>query len=304
MVPMSKCPTREELLKDVLSDASWADIASKYGYSDDRFLRKKAKEWGLPPRRKFLSPSKEELEEMIKTHTPYEIADMLGYGDGGWSRIYLLCRKYGIKFDYSKNASIRSIAFTQRQLDIMYGALLGDAAFGHRKGSATASLKFCHGEKQIDYLLWKRDEFAPFVTKKQLYTSNRVSTLGGRPCYSFGTIVHPAISEAYSLCCSTGRKRISKEWLSRLSDLSVAVWYMDDGSLNRRYHTVTLCTNAYSLDEHLLLVDFFKNKYNLDAKIESRRNGQFSIRINASQSRAFMDIVSPHIPDCMKYKTW
>lgn len=301
---MSKCPTKEELLADVLSDATWADIASKYGYSDARFLRKKAKEWGLPLRRRFLSPSKEELEELIKTHTPYDIADILGYGDGGWSRIYLLCRKYGIKFDYSKNASIRKIGFTQRQLDIMYGSLLGDASFTHKRDSKSASLSFCHGEKQIEYLLWKQREFDPFVTKRQLYSSCRTASFGGSPCYSFGTIVHPEISDAYALCCKSGRKTISKDWLSRLSDLSVAVWYMDDGSLNKKYHTITLCTNAYSLDEHFLLVDFFKNKYNLDAKIESRRNGQFSLRINASQSRAFMDIVSPHIPDCMKYKTW
>ena len=62
---MSKCPTQEQLLQDVLSDLSWFEIAEKYGYTDARFLRKKAAQWGFPPRRKILKPTKEELSDML-----------------------------------------------------------------------------------------------------------------------------------------------------------------------------------------------------------------------------------------------
>jgi hypothetical protein len=37
---MSKCPSKEQLLQDVLSDLSWFAIAEKYGYTDARFLQK------------------------------------------------------------------------------------------------------------------------------------------------------------------------------------------------------------------------------------------------------------------------
>ena len=38
---MSKCPTKDQLYQDFLSDLSWFEIAEKYGYTDSRFLRKK-----------------------------------------------------------------------------------------------------------------------------------------------------------------------------------------------------------------------------------------------------------------------
>ena len=31
---MSKCPTKEQLLQDILSDLSWFEIAEKYGLAD------------------------------------------------------------------------------------------------------------------------------------------------------------------------------------------------------------------------------------------------------------------------------
>ena len=35
-----KKPAKEELLAYLLSSATWAEIAAKYGYSDPRFLRR------------------------------------------------------------------------------------------------------------------------------------------------------------------------------------------------------------------------------------------------------------------------
>ena len=77
---------------------------------------------------------------------------------------------------------------------------------------------------------------------------------------------------------------------------------MDDGSINKRYKTIVLCTNSFSAEEHQLLIEYFRSSYGIEAKPEPRRNGQFVLRINASQSKSFLDIVAPHIPDCMNYK--
>ena len=90
-----KAPTKEQLLADVLSNATWNEIAQKYGYSDPRFLRKLARRYDLPKRRAILKPSEHALRRMIQEEglTPYQIADQLGYGPGGWSNIYAYCRE-------------------------------------------------------------------------------------------------------------------------------------------------------------------------------------------------------------------
>lgn len=296
-----KAPSKEQLLADVLSDASWKEIADKYGYTDSAFLRKLARRYDLPKRRVIRKPSESDLRHMIIDEglTPYQIADKLGYGEGGWSNIYKYCRDYGIEFDFSKNYDLRSVPFTQYQKDVALGSLLGDAYL--RPSGNSYALSFTHGEKQLAYLEWKLSVFDNFVATKEFYKSIR-EFHGNAPIYSFSTITHPYLLEMHGLCYPDGKKRISQEWLELLSPISLAVWYMDDGSRNRHYGTITLCTNSFSYDEHLMLVDYFAYHFGIDAKVEPRRNGQYSIRINASQRNRFFDIVAPHIPDCMSYK--
>lgn len=296
-----KTPSKEQLLSDVTSSATWKEIASKYGYSDPRFLRKLARRYQLPPRRKILKPSEAKLRSLIlEEHlTPYQVAERLGYGSGGWSNIYAYCREYGIKFDFSKNHELRSVPFTQRQKEVALGSLLGDAYL--RPSGRSFALSFTHGEKQKAYLEWKLSEFENFVATKDFWVSHR-EFRGNAATYSFATITHPFLLELHKLCYPRGRKYVSPEWLNQLSPLSLAVWYMDDGSRNRRYKTITLCTNSFSYEEHVTMVEYFISRYGIEPKIESRRNGQFSLRINASNSGDFLRIITPYIPNCMRYK--
>lgn len=306
---MSKCPTPDQLLQDVLSELTWFEIAEKYGYSDARFLRKKAKQWNLPPRRNILKPSKEILADMLCNQhmTPCQIADALGYGEGGWSNIYAYCREYGLDFDYSRNRELRATPFTQRQQEIVFGTLLGDGYLRPTNGNAenhSYALSLCHGEKQLDYLKWKLNEFENFVTTKNFQINTR-QFRGNAPTYAFSTVSHPFLNEAHRICyCADGKKDISAEWLERITPLSLAVWYMDDGSLNKRYHTVVLCTNSFSRQGQLLAIAFLKDRYGIESVLEPRRNQQTVIRINASQSRKFMNLIAPYVPSCMSYKLW
>ena len=299
-----KAPTKDQLLADVLSDLTWKEIADKYGYTDPRFLRKLARRYGLPHRRTILKPYEEDLRKMVLVDglTPYEVADKLGYGPDGWSNIYKYCRDYGIEFDFSKNHDLRVVPFTQRQKDIVLGSLLGDAYLRPTKPSRKAfSLSFSHGEKQKEYLDWKRSEFQNYVTQADYAVSVR-DFHGNKPVYSFSTISHPYLTELHDMCYATGKKDVTQEWCSLLSPLSLAVWYMDDGSINKRYGTIVLCTNSFSNEGQLMLIDCLGSRFGVKAVLEPRRNNQTVLRINASQRHRFLELVSPHIPDCMSYK--
>lgn len=296
-----KAPSREQLLSDVMSDLTWKEIAEKYGYSDARFLRKLSNRYGFPKRRKILKPSESELRGMIISEnlSPNQIAERLGYSAGGWSNIYAYCREYGITVDFSVNHELRSVEFTQRQKEIALGSLLGDAYL--RPSGNSFSLSFTHGEKQVEYLKWKLREFGNFVVTKEFYEHEK-NFHGNRRTYSFSTINHPYLLELHSLCYPAGKKVVSDEWLNSLSPLSLAVWYMDDGSINKRYKTIVLCTNCFSVQEQQRILDYFASSLCINAKLEERRNGQFVVRINASERTKFLDLIAPHIPDCMSYK--
>ena len=187
--------------------------------------------------RKILKPSKEVLASMIESGlTPYQIAEQLGYSSGGWSNIYKYCREYGIEFDYSRNYQLHNIPFTQTQKDVMYGSILGDG-YLRSTGHVSWSLVFAQGSKQFDYLRWKYDIYEQFVTNKKFDTIIR-DFHGNDPVYTFATISHPEITAFYHLTHPDGKKLVTQEWLDLLSPLSLAVWYMDDGSLNKRYGTM------------------------------------------------------------------
>lgn len=302
-----KCPTKEQLYADVISDLSWSEIASKYGYTSPTFLRKKARLWNLPQRRVILKPSKEELENLIVNQnlSPAEIAVKLGYGEGGWSNIYKYCRDYGIEFDFSKNHDIRSTPFSDRQKSIVFGTLLGDGYLRPTgaKHSVAYALSLCHGEKQLDYLKWKYSEFEYFVATKK-FDVRHVDFRGNAPTYSFYTVSHPFLTDARRICYPNGKKDVTEEWIANLTPLSLAVWYLDDGSLNRRYHTIVLCTNSFSKEGQLLLINHLKSVYDIDSVLEPRRNNQTVIRINASQSKKFLSVIEEYVPSCMNYKLW
>ncbi len=302
---MKKCPSRDKLMLDILSDMSWSQIAEKYGYSDSRFLRKKASEWKLPPKRTILKPSKNDLEDMICNQhlTPLQIAQKFGYGDGGWSNIYKYCRDYNIDFDYSVNYKIRNSPFTERQKAIVFGTVLGDGYLRPTGSGKSYALALCHGEKQIDYLRWKFNEFENFVITKKFYI-NHPNFHGNAPTYSFSTISHPFLKQAHDICYPNNKKDVTKEWIANLTPLSLAVWYLDDGSLNKRYKTIVLCTNSFSYEGQMLLVSYLKNTFDIDCKLEPRRNNQTVIRINASQSKKFINIIAEYVPECMNYKLW
>jgi hypothetical protein len=54
--------------------------------------------------------------------------------------------------------------------------------------------------------------------------------------------------------------------------------------------------------ELVIIIEYFFSRYGIEQKIEPRRNGQSVLRINVSQTKAFFEIVAPHIPDSMSYK--
>lgn len=294
-----KKPTKEQLEKDLQTNMTWAEIAKKYGYTDARFIRKLRVRYGLPQRRIYRKPSPEELQHMIceERMSPYEIAKKLGYSKDGWSNIYKYCRDYGIPVDFKPHYEERNRPLTTKQKSIVYGTLLGDGYI-----NSDNYLAITHGEKQLDYINWLGEMLKPYVIGIDKRHPSKNSIYSQKPTYTIKTIAHPWIVEIRKLCYPNGKKVISKEWLNKIDELALAVWFMDDGSLNKRYGTMVFCTMSFSYDEHLLIQKWFFDKWGIETKIEKRRNNTYVIRINASKAHLLRKIISPHVPSCMKYK--
>lgn len=306
--------TKEIFTKVLLEDfkargMTLTDISNEiYGHSGNyRNIRRAYKRHGIEPFRvEKLKPSKETLEEMVigKGMTPYEIAKQLGYGNQGWSNVYAYCREYGITgFDFSPNAEIKKRKVDGDIASVIHGTLLGDGSLTPKGGSLTMT----HGEKQLEYLKWKQEKLGWLcfqdISRRE---SSGIGVFSKLPSYTVRTHSHPYLKKLRAQCWRDGMKRVSAIINSPFFDgLSFAVWYFDDGSLNRSSGVVTFATNGFCLEDVHLLQNMMSERFGVESKVEPRRTSTFAIRVNKSQTQTlFKAMMSrlPVAPPSMEYK--
>ena len=112
-----------------------------------------------------------------------------------------------------------------------------------------------------------------------------------------------------TLFYQNGIKMIPKSIKSLLHDpLSLAVWFMDDGTLDWRikdHYAFRLTTNCFSLDDNELLVSVLKKNFLVDATVQTtliRGKRYPRIHIGAKGRTRFDELVRPFILDCFRHK--
>jgi hypothetical protein len=93
-----------------------------------------------------------------------------------------------------------------------------------------------------------------------------------------------------------------------ISSLGLAIWYMDDGSLDYRpkdHYNFSLTTNSFSLEENWLLVKTLKKNFGIEANVHTplcRGKRYPEIYIGARGRDKFLELIKPHILHCFRRK--
>jgi phage FluMu gp28-like protein len=189
-----------------------------------------------------------------------------------------------------------SNTLSQIQKEILYGLLLGD---GHLalapKYKKSAHLEITHSIKQKEYQQHLKEIFDCRETKY-------IKTSYGGEVNQILTKNNKELLEIYNEIYKD-KKEITNNYLNKLTDASLAYWFMDDGSnCDRNIH---LATHSFSYNENFLIQQWFKNKYNLFPQIitESRKKQPLHyLTFNRDDSRRFIKIISRYIIPSMRYK--
>jgi len=141
----------------------------------------------------------------------------------------------------------------------------------------------------------KRVEFCPHCGKK----------MGRRKIWTFQTKSLRSLKEIDNCVrkeTSGGKfkKTISKDWLKKLTPLSLAIWYADDGSLNRGT-SIWFYTCCFNYLEHRILQDYFSEIWQINTHIR-KGNGYFRLRVDMDSNEKFVRLIKMVFPICMKYK--
>ena len=194
-----------------------------------------------------------------------------------------------------------SLFLTQEQRSVLVGSILGDGTLRLGAGAVNANLKIEQGLAQKDYVVWKYNIFRPWVfTEPKI--SYRYNESGEKYAKSwwFRTVRHPILTRFHKKFYVDGKKIIPNDIAKDLDNLAMAVWVMDDGSLNN--NRIDISTYSFSLPEIDLLITALKSKFDLSAKYYSDRDKGYRMYLNLKETKNLIEIIKPYIIPIMNYK--
>ena len=184
-------------------------------------------------------------------------------------------------------------SLTKFERSIIIGSFLGDGYMRIIPGRLDAFLEINHSIKGKEYVDYK------FEKLKRICISSpqKRATNEGRVAYRFFTKQHKDLTSLFGLFYRNGRKIIPENL--ELDPLSIAIWYMDDGSKSKD-RDIYLNTQQFNLLDQKRLINCLR-KFGIKARLNKDKK-YYRIRILKESIEEFMKIIKPNIVPSMQYK--
>jgi len=193
------------------------------------------------------------------------------------------------------------LKLSKRQRAILIGLLLGDGHLETQNNGLTFRLKVEHAVEQIDYVEWLYQEFKNWVNQKPVVKIRR----DGQTSIGFSTYSSGIFRFYGKLFYKNGKKIVPKIISKKLEAISLAVWFMDDGSRKSlRHKTYILHTLGFTEKDVVLLRTTLKNNFDIDANLHSQKDKYFRLYILSKSAKKFTEVIYPFVEKIasMKHK--
>lgn len=188
-----------------------------------------------------------------------------------------------------------------RQNAIIIGSLLGDGYLDkNRYGSICLEVKQKSDHK--DYIFWLWKELKKLCGRQP---SQRKDNHQWRLLTKYGKEL-----KFYHNLFYKNRKKIIRKDIMRIlkHPLSLAIWYMDDGTLDFRIHNhyaYRFATYCFSKAEQKILVDALYKNFGLKVTIQKttmRDKKRYRLYIGKDSRYKFETLIRPYIVQSFRYK--
>lgn len=211
---------------------------------------------------------------------------------------------------------------TRDDRGVLYGMAIGDGHISLRqrlgkdkhgvpKYEYTAcELIIAHSPAQRDYLQHKADMLHCILGGKEPTLQKVVYHVKDKEYGGFRVArSNTYFRQMHRVLYATGQKAITRQVLDYLTPHSVALWFMDDGSMrcnrNKQGEVTSLfadiCTHCPIEDEALLIKDWFDFTMGIPCKVRPSK-GKFDIGFNTRSCHRLADLVWPYVIPSMEYK--
>ncbi|HUS62601.1 MAG TPA: recombinase RecA [Acidimicrobiales bacterium] len=191
------------------------------------------------------------------------------------------------------------------QWQVILGGLMGDGALSPSRSGHAARFRFGHGEKQAAYADWKGSLFGNITASRSTNAKDAVF-------YDMQPLAE--LAELRKAVYVDGTKVFSHDYLKKLTPLSIAIWYMDDGGFTVRSKGLQarteggsgrseICVQAMEPTTRVRLRDYLADTWGIEAKLHERGARKMAVlQFSTGETEKLHALVSPFIHPSLEYK--
>ncbi len=194
---------------------------------------------------------------------------------------------------------------SNQQWEVLLGGLMGDGALSPSRSGHGARFRWGHGARQEAYADWKASLFGNIAV-------SRSTNAKGSVFYDMQPL--PELAELRQAVYVGGHKVLSEDYLKSLTPLSLAVWYMDDGSFANRSKgaqertkdgsgRAEICVEAMSPATRDRLVAYLADTWDLHPRLRSAgRSNKAVLTFPKDETAKLHALIAPFVHPSMQYK--
>lgn len=225
------------------------------------------------------------------------------------NKVKSLRKKYGI----NNRKLWENILITDDLKSVIIGIYLGDAHISKPIKNIKSHLEYGHSIMQGDIVRLVYKLLEPLMNNRNISVK-----APDKPTedtfYRIRTIHHPFFDELRLnyyvekyFDNKEGLKRIDNTLLNWMNELSLALFYIDDGFFTdfNNKTKIGFCTDRFLKDDVLLLSNFINKKWNIKTYLDSPNNNLttgYKLIIKEESIEKFERIISPYMVKCIRYK--
>lgn len=199
----------------------------------------------------------------------------------------------------------KTLRLSKRQRAILVGLLLGDGHLETQTRGNTFRLKVEHSIKQKQYVDWLYREFSAWI--RGMPRAREKFSLGQmRESYGFTTYASGALRFYGQQFYSEKQKVVPKLVHKLLEPISLAIWFMDDGSWkSNRHRTYIIHTVGYRKAEVVLLQQALWKKFGIAVSMHKQFRPEYRrwrLYVLSNSAAKFKQLIEPYIIPEMRYK--
>lgn len=196
------------------------------------------------------------------------------------------------------------VPLSNRVREIILGSILGDGSLKIHKPYRNARFSFRHSIGQKAYFDWKKNQLKEISSQKCCWLQTIDSkSYSKQPKLRYQSLALESLSELYELTHKRGKLRIRRKWLNMLTPLSLAIWWMDDGSIISNGRKGVICTDGFDKEMAGTLAKYLQKVWNVKVHVSAVKKPQdgkkeeyFRLWLRSTEElKKFLRIILPYI---------